>query len=74
MKSFTFFVGGERGRVLNKSDERLRFNDPVDSLVVQGGSMVKETKFFACRRPGLAWGPCKIKGDSFDVRNDYIGK
>ena len=74
VKCFAFFVGGERGRILNESDERLSFNDPVDGLVVQGGSMVKETKFFACRRPGLAWGPCKIEGDSFDVGDDNVGK
>ena len=43
VKCFAFFVGGERGRIPNESDEGLSFNDPVDGLVVQGGSMVKET-------------------------------
>ena len=74
VKGFTFFVGGERGRVLDKSDKRLRFSDPVDSLVVQSGSMVEVTEFFACRGPRLAGGPRKVKGGSFDVRDDNIGE
>ena len=74
VESFTFLVGGESSRVLNEGDKRLRFSDPVDSLVVQGGSVVEMTEFFACRRPGLAWGPRKVKGGSFDVRDDNIGE
>ena len=74
VKSFTFLVGGESSRVLNEGDKRLRFCDPVDSLVVQSGSVVEVTEFFACRRPRLAWGPRKVKGGSFDVRDDNIGE
>ena len=74
VESFTFLVGGESGRVLNEGDKRQRFNDPVDSLVVQSGSVVEVTEFFACRGPRLAGGPRKVKGGSFDVRDDNIGE